>query len=270
MEQSELEHIKQTGRYLLEIEDHFESPALNQNLWLAYYLPQWSSRQHSAARYHVGEGQLHLHIDPDQAPWCPEFDGTTRVSSLQTGVFAGPLGSSIGQLHFSDRLVVREEQAPLALYTPLYGLFEIRARAIVPSDAMVAFWMIGFEDEPQHSAEICVCEIFGHHSESGRTGVGMGVHPWGDPTIRDEFSVEWLPIDVSEFHLYSVEWTAQYVRFFVDERLIKVVQQSPSYPMQFLLDIYHFPPVDSDQPLVAPNEFAIDFFRGYRAARPSG
>jgi hypothetical protein len=264
MGQPELERIKQGGDYVLHVEDNFDSPALSGDLWLAYYLPQWSSHHRSAARYHVSEGQLHLRIEPDQPPWCPEFDGTTRVSSVQTGVFAGPLGSSIGQHRFSDRLVVREEQTPLALYTPLYGLFEIRARAIVPPDAMVAFWMIGFEDEPQHSAEICVCEIFGHHIQSGRVGVGMGIHPWGDPAIQEEFSVEWLPIDVSEFHLYSVEWTAQQVRFFLDEKLVKVVQQSPSYPMQFLLNIYQFPPDAASLLPTSPNEFAIDFFRGYR------
>ena len=38
-------------------------------------------------------GGLRLLIEADQEPWCPEFDGEVRVSSLQTGVFAGPVGS---------------------------------------------------------------------------------------------------------------------------------------------------------------------------------
>src|ERR687888_251062 len=65
----------------------------------------------------------------DQPPWCPEFDGQTRVSSLQTGVFAGPVGSPVGQSRFRPGLVVRQAQQPARLYTPQYGLFELRARA---------------------------------------------------------------------------------------------------------------------------------------------
>ena len=42
-------------------------------------------------------GCLRLLIEADQPAWCPEFDGRVRVSSLQTGVFAGPLGTMIGQ-----------------------------------------------------------------------------------------------------------------------------------------------------------------------------
>jgi hypothetical protein len=63
-------------------------------------------------------------------PWCPEFDGEVRVSSLQTGVFSGPRGSAIGQHRFSPDAVVREEQEERRLYTPLYGIVETRLRAI--------------------------------------------------------------------------------------------------------------------------------------------
>jgi hypothetical protein len=58
-------------------------------------------------------------------------------------------------------------------------------------------------------------------------GVGMGLHPFGDPTIRDEFSVEVLDIDPGEFHVYAAEWTPEHVAFFVDYRLVKTVGQSP-------------------------------------------
>jgi hypothetical protein len=72
-------------------------------------------------------------------------------------------------------------------------------------------------------------------------GVGMGVHPFGDPTIRDEFSVEAIAMDPREFHLYTAEWRPEHVAFFVDHRLVKTVQQSPGYPMQPMLGIYEFP-----------------------------
>jgi glycosyl hydrolase family 16 len=254
--------------YELELEDDFGGNSLNDRLWLPYYLPQWSSRAASATRYSLRDGALRLSIEADQPPWCPEFDGSTRVSSLQTGVFSGPVGSGIGQCHFRKDLAVREEQASVALYTPRYGLFEMRARAIADPTNMVALWMIGYEDEPERSAEICVFEIFGRDVTAHEAAIGMGVHPFGDPTIVDDFTAENVGIDVRDFHTYAAEWTPRSVAFYVDDRLIKLVSQSPTYPMQFMLGIYEF----ADGPALPsradryPKEFVIDWFRAYRAA----
>jgi hypothetical protein len=60
---------------------------------------------------------------------------------------------------------------------------------------MVAFWMIGYEDEPDRSAEISVCEIFGRDADPDRATVGVGLHPFGDPRIVDDFTRVTLPID---------------------------------------------------------------------------
>jgi hypothetical protein len=106
------------ARYELDFEDTFDGDLLDERHWLPHHLPQWSSRADSAARYVHGGGVLRLRIAADQAPWCPELDGATRVSSLQTGVFAGPLGSNIGQHRFHPDAVVREAQPSQQLYTP--------------------------------------------------------------------------------------------------------------------------------------------------------
>jgi hypothetical protein len=94
----------------------------------------------------------------------------------------------------------------------------------------------------------------------------MGVHPFGDPSIRDEFAAEEVAIDARETHTYSVRWTSRFVAFYVDGTLVKVVGQSPAYPMQFMLDIYEFAdgpglPSSADR---YPKVFAVDWFRGYR------
>jgi hypothetical protein len=256
--------------YELVFEDTFNGDALDEGRWLPHHLPQWSSREAAAARYQLGGGVLRLLIEADQPPWCPEFDGQTRVSSLQTGVFAGPLGGTVGQHRFKPEVVVRQAQDNARLYTPQYGLFELRAKAIDDPRCMVALWMIGYEDEPDRSAEICICEIFGRNVTAASVGVGMGVHPFGDPAIRDEFSVEVIAMDPREFHLYAAEWTPEHVAFFVDHRLVKTVQQSPGYPMQFMLGIYEFP---DDGPATQlthpyPKPFIVDGFRGYRPAPP--
>ena len=258
--------------YELEVEDRFDRPVLDEALWIPYYLPHWGSRAACAARYTVGEGTLRLLIESDQEPWSPELNGHLRVSSLQTGVFAGPVGSTIGQHHFQKGLVVREAQRNVALYTPRYGLFELRARAVGHPANMVALWMIGYEDEPTRSAEICICEIFGRDVGPLQTRIGMGVHPFGDPAISDEFAPETVGIDARGSHDYAVKWTPEDVAFYVDERLIKVVRQSPSYPMQFMLNIYEFAenaalPTAPDR---YPKVFVVERFRGYRPVAGSG
>jgi hypothetical protein len=248
----------------LEFEDTFEGASLDLDKWIPHYLPQWSSRERAAARYEVG-GTLRLRIEEDQGPWCPELDGDVKVSSLQTGLFAGPLGGTVGQHRFNPGAVVREEQTNARLYTPQYGRIELRAKALDDPRSMVALWMIGYEDEPARSAEICVCEIFGPDVGPDRASIGMGVHPFGDPAIVDEFSQESLPIDAREFHLYSADWAPDRVAFSVDGDLVKTVLQSPAYPMQLMLGIYELPAEDGHDPAgdVYPKEFVVDYVRGY-------
>jgi hypothetical protein len=147
--------------YELEFEDRFDGDVLDTGRWVPDYLPQWSTPELTAARYSLGDGCLRLRIEEDQPPWCPDLDGELRVSSLQTGVFAGPVGSAVGQHRFNPGAVVRSEQENRRLYTPRYGRIELRAKATSDPRSMVALWMIGYEDEPERSAEICVCEIFG-------------------------------------------------------------------------------------------------------------
>lgn len=257
--------LNRTG-YELELEDTFEGPALDRSVWLPYHLPHWSNRVASAARYSVGSGGLKLRIDADQPPWYPEADRFTRISTLQTGEFGGALDSTIGQHHFRAELVVREEQPTVALYTPQYGLFECRAKAIADTANMVALWMIGFEDEPQRSGEICVFEIFGKEMSADSCLVGMGIHPWQDPALTEEWAKEAVAIDATQFHDYAAEWTPERVSFYVDERLIKVVEQSPAYPMQFMLDVFEFAPgPELPSPVEAyPKVFEVEWFRGWR------
>ena len=248
--------------YELEFEDTFAGEELDRSRWLPHYLPQWSSRERSAARYELRDGGLRLRIDADQEPWCPELDGLVRVSSLQTGCFAGPLGSGIGQHRFHPDAVVTEEQENVRLYTPLYGRIEVRARALDDPNAMVALWLIGFEDAPERSGEICVCELFGSEVGPDEALVGMGVHPFGDPSLVDDFAKVRLAIDARRFHVYAAEWTPAGITFLVDGKPVRTVDQSPDYPMQLMLNVYEFE-ADAD-PGRYPKEFVVDYVRGYR------
>jgi Glycosyl hydrolases family 16 len=251
-----------------EFEDTFQGDVLDLRRWLPFYLPHWSSRDRAAARWTVGKGGLRLLIEADQAPWCPEFDDGVRVSSLQTGAFCGPVDSTIGQHRFHPDLVVREAQPNSRLYVPLFGRIEVRARASADPRTMVALWMIGYEDEPRRSAEICVFEIFGRDVGSDRAVLGVGVHPFGDPRLVDDFARLEVSIDAREFHVYAMEWTPGRVAHFVDGAPVKTGTQAPNYPMQVMLGIYEFPSAEGDDTAGAyPKEFVVDYVRAYRAAR---
>ena len=132
---------------------------------------------------------------------------------------------------------------------------------------MVALWMIGVGDEPGHTGEICVMEIFGRDVAPDRARVGMGVHPSGDAAIVDDFEQVELELDAREFHSYSALWGSDRVAWYVDDRLVRTVNQSPAYPLQLMLDIYEFPPEgdgpDHRRPEDYPKVFDVDWVRGW-------
>jgi hypothetical protein len=248
----------------LIVDERFVGPDLDRSLWLPAYLPQWSSLERSAARYSVGEGGLTLRIDPEQEPWNPELDPGVRVSSLQTGVFGGPPGSRIGQHHFRAGLTVRQEQAPRSLFTPTYGRFEVRLAANPDPDMLTTLWMIGFEDVPERSMEICVVEAFGRDAGVGASAVGMGIHPWADPARHEEFESVRVPVDTRELHDYSVEWSPVGVRWLVDDREVKRSEQSPAYAMQFMLGLYELPVAGSFELRPQARSARIERFRAWQ------
>lgn len=249
--------------YELDFEDTFDGPELDRTHWSPYYLPHWGSRAQAAARFDL-DGQLRFRIDEGQPAWCPEYNGELRVSCFQTGSFSGPVGSPIGQSLFRDDLIVREEQENAQLYLPHFGAFAMRAKVSDDPKAMGALWMIGYEDSPDRSGEICIAEIFGSEVTPDSALVGMGVHPFGDSALTDEWAKVPVAIDAREFHEYAAEWLPDRVHFFVDDKLVKTVHQSPQYPMQFQLGVFEFHDPEADDHGPYPKEFTLDWFRSYR------
>lgn len=222
----------------VRMEERFRGDDLDTSVWCPFYLSHWSSRAESAATYSVGGGELRLFIPPSQGLWCADrHEEPLRVSALQTGAFSGPVGSTVGQQPFAPGLTVREEQPPFWGYTPTYGRFEARLRAVVTERSMVAFWLSGIEDSPERSGEICVMEVFG----SAPHAVGMGIHAFRDPVLREDFETPHLDLDVTDFHRYGVDWRPGRVTFTVDGREVRVVHQAPDYPMQLMLGMFDYP-----------------------------
>lgn len=226
----------------LELDERFDGDGLDLNVWFPYYLPHWSSRSESAATFSVDGGELHLSIPAHQPLWCPDLhDEPLRVSCIQSGSFAGPLGSTTGQQPFREGLEVREEQPTMWGYTPCYGQTEVRMRGVVSERSMFAFWMSGIEDRPEHSGEICIAEVFGDAVTDESADIGIGLHQFRDPVLVEEFSTLPFRIDVAEFHTYGVDWRPGSLAFILDGEVVRRVGQAPDYPMQLMIGVFDFP-----------------------------
>jgi hypothetical protein len=236
------------------IVDDFDGPGLDRSVWLPHYLPAWSSLAETAAAYEVAGSCLRLYIPPGQGLWMgADHDPPLRVSGVQTGNFSGPAGSTVGQQPLEDGSVVREPQERFEGFLPRYGELSMRARMTVSPRSMAAWWMVGFEDRPERCAEICVFEVFGDAVEPGvSAAVGMGLHPFRDPAITDDFDAPRLAIDVADFHDYAVRWTPDEVAFTVDGEGVRRCPRPPDYPMQTMLAVFDFPDrsVGADDQLV--------------------
>lgn len=248
---------------MLVFDEQFTADELDRTRWLPSYLPHWSGHDAAAARYNIADGILHLRIDADTPVWHPTAVPGMRVSNLQTAHRSGALGSTDGQHRTNPALFVQEEVADVSLYTPHFGRIEARVKAFDDPTCMVALWLIGVEDTPEKSAEICVFEIFGRDIGPESAKVGLGVKPHGDPRVTDDFGQIHVEADVTDWHVYAADWTERDIRFVIDDRLVKTVHQRIDYPMQLMLNLYEFDVPDEPDPTGYPKIFPVDFIRGY-------
>jgi Glycosyl hydrolases family 16 len=248
-------------------DDGFDGDELDTEVWLPHYLPQWSSRAESAATYSVAGSELRLTIPPEQGLWCEgEHEPPLRVSGIQSGVYSGEMGSTVGQQPFREGLVVRESQDSWWGWTPEYGRLEVRARMNLSPRSMAGVWMSGLEDRPERSAEVLIFEVFGDAlaTDGGRpsAAVGMGTRRFRDPAMTGDFEAPRLEIDVTRFHDYVADWRPGRVDILVDGEHVKTVHEAPDYPMQMMVALFDFPAkADSAPPDHVP-ELAVDHVRG--------
>ncbi|NHC14289.1 glycoside hydrolase family 16 protein [Motilibacter sp. E257] len=245
--------------------EEFDAPRLDRSRWLPHYLPEWSSRATSAATYEVQDSCLRLSIPADQGLWCAdEHSPPLRVSGVQSASLSGPVGSTRGQQPFRPGLTVKQEQPEFRGWTPSSGYLEMRARADITPRSMVAWWLVGLEDVPARSAEICVAEVFGDAVVPGSgAGVGCGLHSFRDPHVPEDFAVTQLPIDVADFHTYAVDWTSDRVEFLVDGVAVRACAAPPTYPMQLMLAVFDFPDRSDGHDAGAVPQLVVDYVRGY-------
>ena len=222
--------------------EHFDGPGLDPGRWVPHYLPHWSSRDASRATYDVAGSVLRLSIPTAQPLWCSDrHSPALRTSTIASGLFSGPVGSTVGQQPFADGLTVAEEQAPFRGWLLGHGRVSVTARAEVSRRSMVSVWLTGYEDRPDRCGEVCLFEVFGDAVDGATSGVGAGVHAFRDPALREDFSVTPIPIDVGEWHRYDVEMRPDGCAWWVDDTPVRTSDQCPAYPLQLFVGVFDFP-----------------------------
>lgn len=255
--------------YRLIFQDEFNDTELDRTKWVDRYLSSWSKDWNRTNNYVEQDGQMTIKIDRNTEAWCQEFDDETIVTGFTTGQRNG--------LHnWNKTNQVRFPEDPQLTHINQYGYYEMRAKGQSGSSRHVAWWLLGFEDVPQESAEIDIFEIKGASSDR----VPPALHAWGssgafpsgglpehyDPT--KDFHNEW--------HVYGFDWeqgagSGSYpdkITMYIDGKAVASKNVNIDYPMIQLLSLY-----EKRMPRAwtgewewrpYPNTFDIDYVRVYK------
>ncbi len=244
--------------------DDFDSEELDEAVWTPHYLPAWSSREQTRAAYELRDSCLRLRVPTDHPVWCEgDHLPPIRVSGIQSGTWSGPVGSTAGQQPFREGQAVLEEQPEHWGWTPSHGIVQMRARMVLSPRSMAALWMVGREQVPEESAEICVVEVFGDAVEPGHSAaVGMGLHAFRDPRVTEDFHASRLPLDIEERHTYAVHWGPERADFLVDGARVRSCARPPAYPMQLMVAVFDLPEQSDGHDAHLVPELVVDWVRG--------
>ncbi|GAF08478.1 family 16 glycosylhydrolase [Paenibacillus pini] len=254
--------------YRLIFQEEFGDKQLNQGKWVNKYLSSWTKTpQYAQPTYVMENGLMKLQIKQDTQPWAPEFDGQTVVSGFTTG--------NRNALHnWNGNNTVRNPVETELTHINQYGYYEIRAMGQPGSSRHVAWWLLGFEDIPNESAEIDIFEILGNNSHS----VPVAFHRWNDPTGPEGGGFAYTNNNMDfhkEFHTYGFNWVQgggsasqpDKMEFYVDgvktgEKNVKI-----DYPLIQLFSLYEKRAGGWTGPWVSkpyPNTFRLDYVRVYK------
>lgn len=252
--------------YALYWNDEFNGTELDSTKWLNQYLPHATASENGAMTdYEMVDGVLTLKIDEDHPTFYDiESEQGFKVSSIQT--------YEKNWLHDVNAKNVDVFDG----FRTQYGYFEVRYK--MPScggGGHVAFWMVGTQADAradgrgsQQNSEIDVTET----KFSSPNSYTPRIYGQDDPDMVNWSTAVELEGDyVNQWHTYAVDWTPDYIVFFVDGVEVARSEQSPQYEMCLLLGMYinddandeaYWGGMAND---VYPKEWEIDYVRVYKS-----
>lgn len=254
--------------YRLIFQDEFDKDALDQDKWVDHYLSSWSTTADNTMEWTESNGIMNIQIKETTEPWCREYDGATVVSGFTTGQRNG--------LHnWNGNNQVRNPKDTELTHINQYGYYEMRAKGQSGSSRHSAWWLLGFEDVPEESAEIDIFEIKGKDG----TRVPPALHKWND---SDAFGGSLSTYaDTSrdfnnEYHVYGFDWQKgtsgdttypDKIVLYVDGKEVSSVKVNIDYPMIQLLSLYEKREggwTGAWEWMPYPNSFEVDYVRVYK------
>ena len=246
--------------YTLDFQEEFEGTTLDTTKWLPSYLPHWTATPENArARYTIADGVLTERLDADTPAWNARYDGTVKVSSIQSY-------EKDWWHRFNSRMRNNHHEPDFNGYSTKYGYFETRAKlSDVGGGGHQALWLVGTDSNggatPQ--SEIDFVETFFSKPDTWRIAAYGG----GDPNFLGEWELIEDPVPsgspTSEYHIYGMEWTPTQLNFYYDNQLYKTINDAPNSPMGMILGIY----TDAGSGVhndVWPKSWNVDYIRVFK------
>ncbi|WP_433968882.1 glycoside hydrolase family 16 protein [Tunturiibacter gelidiferens] len=194
-------------------------------------------------------------------------DGHLLITALKE-THTGPDG--ITRHYTSARILTK------GLFSQPYGRFEARIKLPTGKGIWPAFWLLGsnIDSDPwPKSGEIDIMENIGNPTEVHSTLHGPG-YSGGNP-ITAKFTLPTGEAVNTAFHLYSVEWTPNDIKFFIDDHLI--THRTPAdlppgthwvfdHPFFIILNLATGGswPGNPDQTTTFPQQMVVDYVRVYK------
>jgi len=262
--------LSNSGGWILneEISDEFDGTELDTNKWFIeglndqYYI--WKGRAPAQFVPHnviVEEGKLKL-----RTQWEPDFafdqEGYKESGTDSYGVYEGkPLPLTTAGVLTKKRF--------------LNGYMEVKSKA---GNAAItaAFWAIGYEQE------LDIFEQMGNPKVKDgdilATGTKSTIHDWSPPAVRPTWSYRYkdnhLPFRVADdFHIYGAEWGRDYLKLYLDGKLIDEISQDElgtdwvlNNPMEIWLDSEVFRWLGVPHKEELPVDFEIEYLRVWQQA----
>ena len=259
---------KEKEGYRLIFDEEFDGSELDTTKWVDRYLSSWSTTFEETQGRKMKDGIMSLQINEETKPWCPEFDGATVISGFTTGQRNG--------LHNWNRNnIVRNPEDTQLTHINQYGYYEMRMKGQSGSARHSAWWLLGFEDVPEESAEIDIFEVLGRNDKT----VPPAVHEWNDSNVFNGRPVAKTFANKdfnNEYHVYGFDWqqgtgAGNYpdkIIFYVDGEKYTEVNVNIKYPMIQLISLYEKRQqgawTGNWEWMPYPNTMDIDYVRVYK------
>lgn len=268
--------------YILDWSDEFDGTELDSSKWLTEYLPHATlASVGKKAQYRVYDGSLKMIMDRNTKSFAFDSDRGLKVSSIQT----------FEKDYFHEKAFAQHTD-DFHGYSTKYGYFEMRCKAPACGGGGCFSWWMASTEEDLHEETDSDGNVQMVSKKNGEIDIFENAFSnpnWFRPLVHahDDSSLRYVDEDwsyfgwdgnitlegdfVNEWHTYALDWTEDYLDFYVDGKKIRRANRSPQYELAIFISMYMVTDPDSVPDYlwgyandVYPKEWEIDYQRIYK------